>query len=112
MSVSLSPSSPIRSYSCSPRLEARATDTSPRAASSALLIYSSEEIDVESVDDVPSHFTQYEELVDVVTRPVAKLNINWPAECHIEPQRGKSFLRFKTPPPHWSLAFFHTEVSR
>ncbi len=44
---------------------------------------------MESVDDVPSHSPQYEELVDVVTRVVAKLNINWPVECHVEPQRGK-----------------------
>ncbi len=57
-SVSLSPSSPIRSYSCSPRLEARTVDSSPRAAGSALLISSSEEIDVESVDKVPSHSPQ------------------------------------------------------
>ncbi len=118
MSVSLSLSSPIRSYSCSPRLEARAADTSPRAAGSAFLISSSEEIDVESVDDVPSHSPQYEELVDVVTRAVAKLIINWSAECHVELQRGKldgRFLWFKTPPPHQSLPFFpdlHTEVSR
>ncbi len=119
-SVSLSPSSPIRSYSCSPRLEARAADTSPRAAGSALLISSSEEIDVQSVDDVPSLSPQYEELVDVVTRAVAKLIINWPAvgQCHVELQRGKldgRFLWFKTPPPHQSLPFFpdlHTEVSR
>ncbi len=88
------------------------------AAGSALLISSSEEIDVESVDDVPSHLPQNEELVDVVTHAMAKLNINWPAECHVELQRGKldeGFLRFKIPPPHRSLPFFpdlHTEVSR
>ncbi len=105
MSVSLSP-------------EARTVDTSPWATGSALLISSTEEIDVESADDVPSHSPQYEELVVVVTRAVAKLNINWSAECHVEPQRGKleeRFLWFKTPPPHRSLLFFpdlHTEVSR
>ncbi len=54
--------------------------SSPRAACSALLISSSEEIDMESIDEVPSHSPQYEELV-----AVAKLNINWPAECHVEP---------------------------
>ncbi len=31
---------------------------------------------MESVDDIPSHSPQYEELVDVVTCAVAKLNIN------------------------------------
>ncbi len=75
-SVSLSPSSPIRSYSLSLRLEARAGDTSPWAAGSAIFISSSEEIDVESIDDVPSRSSQCEELVNVVTRAVAKLNIN------------------------------------
>ncbi len=105
-SESLSPSSAIRSYSRTPRLETCAADTSPRAAGSTLLIFSSEEVDVESFDDVPSHSPQYEELVDVNTCAVAKLNINWPAECHVEPQRGKldeRFLQFKTPPPHQSL---------
>ncbi len=49
---------------------------------------------------------------------VAKLNLDWPAERQVEPQRGKldeRFLRFKTPPPHRSLPFFpdlHTEMSR
>ncbi len=73
---------------------------------------------MESVYEVPSHLPQFEELVDVATRAMAKLNINWPAECHVEPQRGKldeRFLQVKTPPPHRSLPFFpdlHTEVSR
>ncbi len=74
---------------------------------------------MEIVENVsPSLSPQYEELVEVITRAVAKLNIDWPAECQIEPQRGKldeRFLQFKTPPPHRSLPFFpdlHTEVSR
>ncbi len=100
MSESLSPSSPIRSCGRSPRSEARPTYT----ADSALLLSSSEEVDEESIEDVsPSHSPQYEELVEVVTRAVAKLNIDWPAECHVEPQRGKldeCFLWFKTSPPH------------
>ncbi len=56
--------------------------------------------------------------MEVVTRAVAKLNLDWPAECHVEPQRGKldeRFLQFKISPPHRSLPFFpdlHTEVSR
>ncbi len=108
-SESLSPSSTIRSYCRSPRMEARSADTSPRAVGSALLPSSSEGVDVESFNDVPSHSPQYEELVNVVTRAMAKLSINWPAQCHVEPQRGKldeRFLRFKTPPPHRSLPFF------
>jgi hypothetical protein len=60
----------------------------------------------------------YEELVEVVTRAVAKLNISWPAEVPVEPQKSKldeRFLRVKPPPPRRSLPFFpdlHTEVSR
>ncbi len=118
-SESLSPSLFIRSGDRSPRSEARLADTSPRAAGSAFLFSSSEEIDVGSAEYVsPSLSPQYEELVEVVTRAVAKLNIDWPAERQVEPQRGKldeRFLRFKTPSPHRSLPFFpdlHTEMSR
>ncbi len=118
-SESLSPSSLIRSGDRSPRSEARHADTSPRAAGSAFLLSSSEEVDVESAENVsPSLSPRNEELVEVVTRAVAKLNIDWLAECQVEPQRGKldeRFLRFKTPPPHRSLPFFpdlHTEVSK
>ncbi len=31
---------------------------------------------------------RYEELVEVITRAMAKLSLDWPAECHVEPQRG------------------------
>ncbi len=66
----------------------------------------------------PSLSPQYEELVEVITRAVAKLNLDWPAKRFIEPQSGKldeCFLRFKMSPSHRSLPFFpdlHTEVSR
>ncbi len=61
---------------------------------------------------------QYEELLEVVTRAVAKLNINWPADDQTEEQRSKldeRFLRSKSLPLRRSLPFFpdlHTEVSR
>ncbi|KAL0164213.1 hypothetical protein M9458_039966, partial [Cirrhinus mrigala] len=60
----------------------------------------------------------YEELLEVVTRAVEKLKIDWPAEKQAEPQRSKldeRFLRNRPPPSHRSLPFFpdlHTEVSR
>ncbi|KAI2665260.1 Transposon Ty3-G Gag-Pol polyprotein [Labeo rohita] len=63
-------------------------------------------------------FPQYEELLEVVTRAVAKLNIDWPAEPLVEPQKSKldeRFLRSRPPPARRSLPFFpdlHTEVSR
>ncbi len=63
---------------------------SPRGGGSALLLSSSEEVDVKSVDD-ESHpqSPQYEELMEVVTRAVAKLNISWPAEKQAELQKSK-----------------------
>ncbi|KAL0162328.1 hypothetical protein M9458_041724, partial [Cirrhinus mrigala] len=60
----------------------------------------------------------YEELLEVVTLAVAKLNIDWPAEKQAEPQRSKLDKRFRhnrTPPSHRSLPFFHNlhnEISR
>ncbi|KAL0196189.1 hypothetical protein M9458_009761, partial [Cirrhinus mrigala] len=84
-----------------------------------LHLSSSEEVDVETVDEVSApQFPQYEELLEVVTRAVAKLNIDWPAEPQVEPQKSKldeRFLRSRPPPARRSLPFFpdlHTEVSR
>ncbi|KAL0173005.1 hypothetical protein M9458_033316, partial [Cirrhinus mrigala] len=77
------------------------------------------EVDVETVDEVSApQFPQYEELLEVVTRAVAKLNIDWPAEPQVEPQKSKPderFLRSRPPSARRSLPFFpdlHTEVSR
>ncbi len=59
---------------------------------------------------------QYEELLEVVTRVVAKLNIDWPADDQTEKQKSKldeRFLRSKSLPLRRSLPFFpdlHTEV--
>ncbi len=78
----------------------------------------SEEEDVESADYSPIQSPQYEELLEVVTRAVAKLNIDWPADNQTEKQRSKldeRFLRSKSLPIRRSLPFFpdlHTEVSR
>ncbi|MCJ8743458.1 hypothetical protein PDJAM_G00094200 [Pangasius djambal] len=58
------------------------------------------------------------ELLEVVSRAIAKLSIDWPAETRVEPQGGKleeRFPRSKPAPPSQSLPFFsdlHTEVSR
>ncbi len=82
------------------------------------LLSSSEEVDVECAEAPPPVSPQYEELLEVMTRAVAKLNISWPAEEHAEPQISKldeHFLRAKRSPPTRSLPFFpdlHTEVSR
>ncbi len=65
-----------------------------------ICLSSSEEVDVVSVDeDSPPQSPQYEELLEVVTRAVAKLNIDWPAKKQTEPQKSKldeRFLRART----------------
>ncbi|KAL0148327.1 hypothetical protein M9458_056389 [Cirrhinus mrigala] len=115
----LSPASPTRSAARSQGSEGRSAVSSPRGTGSTLHLSSSEEVDVESVDEVSAPlFPQYEELLEVVTRAVAKLNIDWPAEPQVEPQKSKldeRFLRSRPPPARRSLPFFpdlHTEVSR
>ncbi|KAL0162812.1 hypothetical protein M9458_042208, partial [Cirrhinus mrigala] len=61
---------------------------------------------------------QYKELVEVVTRAVAKLKLDWPAKKPTELPRSKldeRFLCSKPPPPRQGLPFFtdlYTEVSR
>ncbi|KAL0162075.1 hypothetical protein M9458_041471, partial [Cirrhinus mrigala] len=116
--IPLSPASPARSPARPLGAEARAADSSPRGTGSTLPISSSEEVDVGSVEEVAPQFPQYEELLEVVTRAVAKLNIDWPPESLVEPQRSKldeRFLRSRPPSARRSLPFFpdlHTEVSR
>ncbi|ROL45180.1 hypothetical protein DPX16_8309 [Anabarilius grahami] len=66
------------------------------------------------------HLTQYayEELLEVVTHAVARLNIDWPAEKQEVLQQSlldECFLTSRSQPPHQGLPFFpdlHTEVSR
>ncbi len=73
----------------------------PRGAGSALLLSFSKEVDMESVEYSPPQSPQYEELLEVVARAVAKLNIDWPAEKQAEPQKSKldeCFLRTKPLP--------------
>ncbi len=91
---SLSSSSPARSTARSLGSEARSAVSSPRGEGSALLLSSSEEVDVESAEYSPTQSPQNEELLEVVTRAVAKLNIDWPAEKQAEPQKSKHDERF------------------
>ncbi|KAL0159530.1 hypothetical protein M9458_043255, partial [Cirrhinus mrigala] len=114
----LSPSSPSRSVARSVGSEARSAATSSQGTGSSLLVSSSGEGDLENVTESLPQSPQYEELLEVVTRAVAKLNISWPAEEVAAPQRSKldeRFLRSKNPPPRRSLPFFpdlHDEISR
>ncbi len=94
---------------------ARSAVSSAQGAGSALLLSSSEEVDVESVEYLPLQSPQYEELLEVVTRAVAKLNIDWPAEKQAEPQKSKldeRFLHTKPLPPRRSLPFFLISTPR
>ncbi len=89
-----------------------------RETDMALLLSSSEQGECESTEAPPPVSPQYEELLEVMTRAVAKLNISWPAKEHAEPQTSKlyeHFLRAKRSLPTRSMLFFpeiHTEVSR
>ncbi|KAL0194817.1 hypothetical protein M9458_008389, partial [Cirrhinus mrigala] len=114
----LSPSLTGRSVACSEGSEARTAATSSQGTGSSLHLSSSEEGDLESTIEEPlSQSVQYEELLEVVTRAVAKLNIDWPAEEKAVPQKSKldeRSLRSKTPSPRRSLPFFpdlHEEIS-
>lgn len=84
----LSPPLPEGSSVLSPVSEARPVASSTQRESPMLQCSSSEEVDVLSVDsdtirgeeDSPSLSPTYEELVEVITRAVDKLHIEWPAE--------------------------------
>ncbi len=104
---SLSLSSPARSTARSLGSEARFAVSSPQRAGSAFHLSPSEEEDVERADYSPIQ-PQYEELLEVVTRAVAKLNIDWPADDQTEKQKSKldeRFLRSKSLPLRRSLPF-------
>ncbi|KAL0203743.1 hypothetical protein M9458_001761, partial [Cirrhinus mrigala] len=102
----LSPSLPGRSIARSEGSEARSAATSSQGTGSSLHLSSSEEGDLESTTEEPlSQSVQYEELLEVVTRAVANLNIDWPAEEKAS----------KPPSPRRSFPFFpdlHEEIAR
>lgn len=75
-------------------------------------------IEAGEFEDSSPHSSAYEELLEIVTRAVAKLNIDWLAErqgAHPQSKLDESFLPSKVQPPHRGLTFFpdlHKEVSR
>lgn len=88
-----------------------------------LELSASEAVDVLSIDtgefeDSPLHPPVYEELVEVVTRAVAKLNIEWPRKKQEAQKKSKldeCFLQSRTQPPCRGLPFFpdlHNELCR
>ncbi len=64
---------------------------------------------MECADYFTPQSPQYEELSEVVTRAVTKLNIDWPTEKQTELHKSKldeRFLHTKLLPPRQSLRFF------
>ncbi len=77
-----------------PHPSAHSAFTSPRRVDSALHLASSEEVDTEGARDPPPQSPQYEELLEGMTRAVAKLKIDWPAEERAELQTSRFDERF------------------
>lgn len=104
--------------------KARLAVPSHQGEGSTLCLSSSREFDVEgadvdeTVDLLPPQSIQYEELLEVVTQVVTKLNIGWPAEKQDEHPKSKldeRFLHYKWLPPPRGLSFspdLYTELSR
>ncbi|KAL0177142.1 hypothetical protein M9458_026036, partial [Cirrhinus mrigala] len=68
---------------------------SPHGTGSSLHLSSSEKGNLESAVEEPlPQSLQYEELLEVVTRAVSKLNIDWPVEEKAAPQKSKLDERF------------------
>ncbi len=114
--MSFSPSSTARSSAQSVGSEARSvTVSSTPRESTALVSSSSEEEGSASVErneavGFPPQSVSFEELLEVVTRALAKLKIEWPGDKeHQEYPKSKldeRFLRSRSLPPHRSLPFF------
>ncbi len=125
MGTSFSPSSPARSsaYSLGTVACSEMVSSDPREGT-AIVLSSSEEESSASVNqdeavDLPPQSVLFEELLKVVTRAVAKLNIEWPAEreCQERPKSklDERFLCSRSPPLRRGLPFFpdlHTEAFR
>ncbi|CAM4558277.1 unnamed protein product [Leuciscus chuanchicus] len=102
--------------------EARAAVSSPPMEAPILQLSSSEELDVVSIEagseDSPPQSHAFEELLDVVTRAVQRLSIEWPEDRQDVRSKSKldeRFLPSRAQPQRRSLPFFpdlHTEVSR
>jgi hypothetical protein len=107
-----------------PRAEARPAASSARVEDPMLELSASEEVDVLSIeggdfgDDSPPRVPAYEELVEVVSRAVAHLKIDWPQdkqEVQVKSKLDERFLQHREQPHHRGLPFFpdlHTEVCK
>ncbi len=123
MGTALSLPSPDRFSASSRCWEVRAEVSSASIEAQTLKLPDSEELDVvnanaRDTEDSPPQSPAYEELVEVVTRAVEKLGIDWPAEREVVNSKGKlneCFLPSCAQPQCQGLQFFpdfHTEMSR
>ncbi|KAI2644258.1 Transposon Ty3-G Gag-Pol polyprotein [Labeo rohita] len=98
----LSPASPTRSAARPLGSEARAAVSSPRGSASTLPISSSEEVGVVIVDEAAApQFSQYEELLEVVTRrccPGAVTEQPRPSTSSSRREAQKQSVATRTPP--------------
>ncbi len=99
MSTALSLPSPDRFSASSQGWEARAAVSSALIEPQTLQLSDSEELDVVSAntrdtEDSPPQSRAHEELVEVVTRAVERLSIDWPAEREDVHSKGKLDERF------------------
>ncbi|CAM4598857.1 unnamed protein product [Leuciscus chuanchicus] len=112
-----------------PRSGARPAASPARDVDPVLQLSDSEELDVLSIVEGDLNETQqsaqsvqsapcYDELLEVVTRAVEKLDISWPQERQEERVRSKldeRFLQHRAQPPRLSLPFFsdlHNELCK
>ncbi len=121
MGTALSLPSPDRFSASYQGWEAHAAVSSTPIEAHTLQLSDSEELDAANArdtEDLPPQSCAYEKLVEVVTRAVEKLCIDWPAEREDVRLRGKldkRFLPSSAQPQRWGLPFFpdlHTEVWR
>ncbi len=113
--MSFSPSSPARSSAQSVGSEAcSVTVSSTPRESTALVSSSSEEEGSASVEQneavgLPPQSVSFEELLEVVTRAVAKSKIEWPGDKehqeHPKSKLDECSLRSRSLPPHRGLPF-------
>ncbi|XDV31836.1 hypothetical protein PO909_002785 [Leuciscus waleckii] len=94
-------------------VEARAAVSSPPMEAPILQLSSSEELDAVSIDteseDSPPQSHAFEELLDVVTRAVERLSIEWPEDSQGIRSKSKldeRFLPSRAQPQRRSLPFF------
>ncbi len=123
MGTALSLPSPDRFSALSQGWEAHAAVSSALIKAQTLQLSVSEELDVvranaRDTEDSPPQSRAFEELVEVVTRAVERLSIDWPAEREDVRSNGKLYERFlpsRSQPQRRGLPFFpdlHTEVSK